>query len=59
MLHELFITHCTNGTSIMNTFTYLTISVKECVYVQSFICIDGSIMDMFPPSLVVAICVLY
>ena len=23
MLHELFITHCTNGTSIMNPFTFI------------------------------------
>ena len=23
MLHELFITHCTNGTSIMNPFTFV------------------------------------
>ena len=28
MLHELFITHCTNGTLIMNPFTF----INKCVY---------------------------
>ena len=27
MLHELFITHCTNGTLIMNPFTILMVDV--------------------------------
>ena len=36
MLHELFITHCTNGTSITNPFTF-----KQSSYLTTFSCPFG------------------
>ena len=38
MLHELFITHCTNGTSIMNPFTY-----NKCVRSNLLLFLGGAL----------------
>ena len=37
MLHELFVTHCTNGTLIMNPFTYIHYTICN-IYISLHVC---------------------
>ena len=39
MLQELFITHCTNGISIMNPFTFMNIYVSMYISIYGHVCI--------------------